>query len=128
MFNTYYQQQSIAKHFIITQGNMDAEIELDSTVLDFFNSIQTDDPTISVSQLDVVPAGSQKLDETIETMQDLNVSGPLERIIRTTIGPEITKSVNNVGQKVYAIPVSAPFLNNQLEIVNQPEKNDYKFR
>jgi hypothetical protein len=107
---------------------MDGDMEFDSSFLEFIGGIPTDDPNISVSQLDGILPGSQRLNETIETMQDLNVSGPLGSIIRTTIGPEITKNINNVGQKIYTIPVSAPFLNHQLEVVNQPEKNDYKFR
>ena len=85
---------------------------LDSGFLRDLLDIPTDNSSSSESQL-------------VDPMQDLNVSGPLGSIIRRTIGDEIT---NNVEQKVYTIPVSAPILNHQLEIVNQPEKNDYKFR
>jgi hypothetical protein len=117
---------------------MDGEISVDSEFLDLLDNIPTDQPNIFIPELEGVMPGSERLNETIQTMQGLNVSGPLGRIIKQTIGPEITENRDNHLPPVYTISVPAPsrplgavnfpILTHEIKITNQPEKNDYKFR
>jgi len=112
---------------------MNRELGVESDFLDVFDSIQTVDPTNIKPELNVVIPGSQMLNETIQTMEGLNVSGPLGKIIQQTIGPEITENGDS-HLPLYTFSVAAPprplgdLGVHEIKIVNQPGKNEYKFR
>jgi hypothetical protein len=136
MFNTYYQQETLDIYLNNIQDKMDEAISIDSEFLDLLEEVST--ANRNISQLEGVIPGAQRLNETIETMQGLNVSGPLRTIIEQTIGQEISENIVNDSSQFYTIPVPAPshhsqvvdfpILTHEIEIVNQPQRNEYKFR